>query len=231
MLSINTKVEQIVSASAFLTEGMRLGLINLSELARQLRPRLESDLWKPVGHAAVVMALRRLTERALSAGQTEDVGPAPQLGEELVVTLPPHMGELTMRTDLALQAYRLSDNSNECRRALLTLAEQQPEKYLSVTHGEHEMLVICSRQLLATVDAAFHAECQLARDDRVTALTLRLTPETVTAPGIYHAVLKQLALNKISLATIVCTPTEMTMLLEPGQVAPAYAILSDIVLH
>ena len=38
MLSIATKVEQIVSESAFLTEGMSLGLINLSELARQLRP-------------------------------------------------------------------------------------------------------------------------------------------------------------------------------------------------
>jgi hypothetical protein len=37
MLSIATKVEQIVSESAFLTEGMALGLINLSELARQLR--------------------------------------------------------------------------------------------------------------------------------------------------------------------------------------------------
>jgi hypothetical protein len=88
MLSIATKVEQIVSESAFLTEGMSLGLINLSELARQLRPQLESDLWKPVGQAAVVMALRRLSERL------------PQPGESPPIIVPPRMGELTTRTEL-----------------------------------------------------------------------------------------------------------------------------------
>ena len=63
MLSITTKVERIVLESAFLTEGLKRGLINLSELARQLQPQLENDLWKPVGQAAVVTALRRLAER------------------------------------------------------------------------------------------------------------------------------------------------------------------------
>ena len=53
MLSIATKVERIVLESAFLTEGLRRGLINLSELARQLQPQLESDLWKPVGQAEI----------------------------------------------------------------------------------------------------------------------------------------------------------------------------------
>ena len=63
MLSIATKVEQIVMESAFLSEGLGRGLLNLSELARQLQPQLQTDMWKPVGQAAVVMALRRLAER------------------------------------------------------------------------------------------------------------------------------------------------------------------------
>ena len=49
MLSIATKVERIVLDSSFLTEGLGRGVINLSALARQLQPQLESDLWKPVG--------------------------------------------------------------------------------------------------------------------------------------------------------------------------------------
>ena len=110
MLSIATKVEQIVSESAFLTEGMSLGLINLSELARQLRPQLESDLWKPVGQAAVVMALRRLSERL------------PQPRESAPIMVAPRLGELTTRTELTLVTYRLSEHSNECQRKLLALA-------------------------------------------------------------------------------------------------------------
>lgn len=219
MLSIATKVEQIVSESAFLTEGMSLGLINLSELARQLRPQLESDLWKPVGQAAVVMALRRLSERM------------PQPGEVKPIMLAPRMGELTTRTELTLLTFRLSDNSNECQRKLLAMAERHPDRFVSVTRGVHEMLVVCSRPLVNVVESAFVSERQLARVDTLTALTLRLNPDTLKTPGIYHAVLKKLAWNKISVVTMMCTFSELTVLLEQPQTGPAYSVLSQIVSH
>jgi hypothetical protein len=219
MLSIATKVEQIVSESAFLTEGMSLGLINLSELARQLRPQLESDLWKPVGQAAVVMALRRLSERM---PQQTDVKP---------IMLAPRMGELTTRTELTLVTYRLSDNSNECQRKLLALAERHTDRFVSVTRGVHEMLVVCSRPLLHVVESAFANERHVARVDNLTALTLRLNPETLKTPGVYHSVLKKLAWNKISVVTMMCTFTELTVLLEQPHTGPAYAILSQAVSH
>ncbi|HEU4775716.1 MAG TPA: hypothetical protein VFS95_02760 [Telluria sp.] len=219
MLSIATKVEQIVSESAFLTEGMSLGLINLSELARQLRPQLESDLWKPVGQAAVVMALRRLSERL------------PQPGEAKPIMLAPRMGELTTRTELTLVTYRLSDNSNECQRKLLALAERTHGTFVSVTRGVHEMLVVCSRPLIHVVESAFVTERHVARVDNLTALTLRLNPETLKTPGIYHSVLKKLAWNKISVVTMMCTFTELTVLLEQPHTGSAYALLSQIVSH
>ena len=219
MLSIATKVEQIVSESAFLTEGMSLGLINLSELARQLRPQLESDLWKPVGQAAVVMALRRLSERM---PQQTDVKP---------IMLAPRMGELTTRTELTLVTYRLSDNSNECQRKLLALAERHTDRFVSVTRGVHEMLVVCSRPLLHVVESAFANERHVARVDNLTALTLRLNPDTQKTPGIYHAVLKKLAWDKISVTNMMCTFSELTILLEQSQTAPAFSVLSKIVSH
>jgi hypothetical protein len=219
MLSIATKVEQIVSESAFLTEGIALGLINLSELARQLRPQLESDLWKPVGQAAVVMALRRLSERL------------PQPGQENPILLAPRTGELTTRTELTLITYRLSDSSNECQRELLALAERHPGSFVSVTRGVQEMLVVCSRPLIHLVESAFAAERHIARVENLTALTLRLNPDALKTPGIYHAVLKKLAWNKISVVTMMCTFSELTVLLEQPQTGPAFAVLSQIVSH
>lgn len=220
MLSIATKVEQIVSESPFLTEGMALGLINLSELARQLRPQLESDLWKPVGQAAVVMALRRVSERLPQPGQARPI-----------MVPPPRPGELTTRTDLTLVTYRLSDNSNECQRNLLSLAEKYPGSFVTVTRGVHEMLVVCSRPLMHLVASAFATERQLACVESLTALTLRLNPETLKTPGIYHAVLKKLAWDKISVVTMMCTFTELTILLEQSQTGPAFSVLSNVVAH
>ncbi|MES3022373.1 MAG: hypothetical protein V4857_12410 [Pseudomonadota bacterium] len=219
MLSIATKVEQLVSESAFLTEGMSLGLINLSELARQLRPQLESDLWKPVGQAAVVMALRRLSDRL------------PANGKSLPIALAPRLGELTTRNELSISTYRLSEDSQECQRRLLALAEPYPGMFVSVTRGVHEMLVVCSRPLTHLVEEAFGDERLLARVENLTALTLRLNPDTRGTPGVYHAVLKKLAWEKISVINMMCTYSELTILLEQSQTGPAFSVLSRIVTH
>ena len=219
MHSIAHKVEQIVSESAFLTEGLTLGLINLSELARQLRPQIETELWKPVGQAAVVMALRRLAERMPATARSQPI------------LLTPRMGELTTRNELSIATFRLSDNSHECQRQLLALAEPYPGMYVTVTRGVHEMLVVSSRPLASLIDQAFGAERLLARVDNLTALTLRLNPETRRIPGIYHAVLKKLAWDKISVVNMMCTFSELTILLEQSQTGAAFAALSQIVGH
>jgi hypothetical protein len=220
MLSIANKVEQIVSESPFLTEGMALGLINLSELARQLRPQLESDLWKPVGQAAVVMALRRLSERIAQSHCA--VQPSVKA---------PRLGELTTRTDLTISTFRLSDNSNECQRQLLALAEQYPGTFVTVTRGLHEMLVLCNGPLSHLVEQAFSEERLLARVDHLTALTLHLNPELRRPPGIYYAIMKKLAWDKISVVNLMCTFSELTILLEQTQTGAAYSVLMQTVGH
>ncbi len=219
MLSITNKVEQLVAESPFLTEGIAMGLINLSELARQLRPQLESDLWKPVGQAAVVMALRRISDRL------------PQQGMSPPIVLAPRLGELTTRGDLSISTYRLSDNSNECQRQLLALAEPYAGNFVTVTRGVHEVLVVCSGPLTHLVEQAFAAERLLARVQNLTALTVRMNPETRGTPGVYHAVLKKLAWDKISVVNMMCTFSELTILLEQSQTGAAFSVLSQIVGH
>ncbi len=221
MLSIASKVEQIVTESPFLTEGMALGLINLSELARQLRPELETALWKPVGQAAVVMALRRLSDRLpeLQAPKSPPI-------------MVPRMSELTTRTELTLCTYKLSDNSHECQRQLLALADPYPGMFISVTRGVSEMMVVCSRPLTNLVEDSFgQSERLLARVENLTALTLRLNPDTRRTPGVYHAVLKKLAWEKVAVVNLMCTYTELTLLLDPCQTAGAFSVLSQIVSH
>ncbi|MES2076902.1 MAG: hypothetical protein V4462_14920 [Pseudomonadota bacterium] len=216
MLSISTKVERIVLESSFLTEGLGRGLINLSELARQLQPQLETDLWKPVGQAAVVMALRRVAERL-----------PPQRGSEIV--LPQKTGELTTRTELTVFTYRYSENTYECHRQLLALAEPHRGAFVTVTRGVKEVMVVCSKSLTGVVEHVFAGEREMARLENLNAVTLHLNPETCRTPGIYHAILKQLAWDKINLINMICTYTELTILLEKNQTGAAFSVLSRIV--
>lgn len=205
--------------SPFLTEGLGRGLINLSELARQLQPQLETDLWKPVGQAAVVMALRRVAERL----PQHHTGPVAEL------QLARKTGELTTRTDLTMTTFRYSENTYECHRQLLALAEPQQGAFVTVTRGINEVMVICSRPLTSVVDQVFVHERELARLDNLNAVTLHLDPDTRGMPGIYHGILKKLAWEKINLVNMICTHTELTVLLEQRQTGGAIAVLSRLV--
>jgi hypothetical protein len=214
MLSIATKVERIVLDSSFLTEGLGRGVINLSALARQLQPQLESDLWKPVGEAAVVMALRRVAERLPQHAQ----GGLPRLGNKT--------GELTTRTELTEFTFRHSDHTHECHRQLLAQAEPLRGVFVTVTRGVNEVMVVCSRPLTGVVEEVFAGERLLARQENLNAVTLHLNPDTVRIPGIYHTILKQLAWDKINLINMICTYTELTLLLEQSQTGAAFSTLS-----
>ncbi|SFU89623.1 hypothetical protein [Pseudoduganella namucuonensis] len=205
--------------SPFLTEGLGRGLINLSELARQLQPQLETDLWKPVGQAAVVMALRRVAERL------------PQHRDSCVaeLSLARKTGELTTRTDLTMYTFRYSEHTYECHRQLLALSAPQRGAFVTVTRGINEVMVICSRPLTGAVEQVFEHERLLLRLENLNAVTLQLDPETCDRPGIYHGILKKLAWDKINLVNMISTHTELTILLEQRQTGAAIAVLSRLV--
>lgn len=214
MLSVAARVERIVMDSQFLVEGLRRNLINLSELARQLQPQLETDLWKPVGQAAVVMALRRVTKRLPAVDR-----PAAATGQKT--------GELTTRTDLSEYTYRQSDTLAAGHRQLLERMAVMDSAFVMVTRGVNELMVICNRSAQPVVEEVFAGQCLRARQDGLTALTLHFHGGQRSGPGIYQSILSQLAWEQIQLVNLICTYTELTLLMEPGQTAAAYKLLAQ----
>ena len=63
MRRISDLVEQYVLETPLVEEHLSLGLMNLSALARHLRPRIRKALLRPVSDASIMMALKRLGPR------------------------------------------------------------------------------------------------------------------------------------------------------------------------
>jgi hypothetical protein len=101
--------------------------------------------------------------------------------------------------------------------------------YVTAVRGVREVMIVAGRPLAAAVQEAFEAEREVSRMENLTALTLRLNPETRGTPGIYHAILKKLAWDKISLVNMICTFSELTVLLEQSQTGQAFSVLSKAI--
>ena len=63
MLTIPNAVEEVIKKKPFLEGALVEGLVNLSALARQLKPEIEKKVGKEVNDSAVIMALNRLVPR------------------------------------------------------------------------------------------------------------------------------------------------------------------------
>ena len=212
MRTVAEAVESLVSAAPFLEDGLALGILNLSALARRLRPRIEAALHKDVSDAAVMMALKRLAPRF--ASKTAEVN-----------RLLRRMGELTVRSSLVEFTFRNSETILERQQELLAAVHRRRDTFLTVTQGVFEVTVIASALLAGKIEQVFAGERTVSRLDDLSAINIRLPRETVHTPGVHYVLLKQLAFANINVVEVVSTFTELTVVLSHREVDRAFSVL------
>jgi aspartokinase len=212
MITVPELVERVVTRTPFLEEGLRAGLLNLSAVARQLRPEIESRLARQVSEAAIVMGLRRLSIRLRKR-------PRP-LGNVLR-----HIGDLTLRSDLVEFTFQTSATILDRKRQLLGVMAKRRDTFVAITQGIAEVTLIVSRSAAEDAARLFASERQVARLDELSAITVRLPQKAVATAGVHYSILKQLAWNDINVVEVVSTYTELSIVLANADVDRAFGVL------
>jgi hypothetical protein len=212
MRTVAEVIEEQVAAAPFLEDALALGILNLSALARRLRPRVEEALHKEVSDAAVMMALKRLEPRF--AGKSA-----------AVIRVLRRMGELTVRSNLVEFTFRNSETILERQRELLAAIHRRSDTFLTVTQGVLEVTIIASATFTRRIEEVFASERTVSRLDNLSAINIRLPKETVQTPGVHYVLLKQLAFADINVVEVVSTFTELTVVLSHQEVDRAFSVL------
>jgi hypothetical protein len=213
MITVPELAEKYVLQSPLLEEGLARGIINLSALARELRPGMEAELRKTVSPAAILMALKRLSPELPKRAGRKPAGLK-------------KMGDLIVRSNLVEFTFRNSDSIWEKQKKLLHRIERDREAFLTYTQGVFEVMLLASAGIEKAVIEIFGGESVLARQGNLSAIIIRLSPRTVHIPGVYYAILKQLAWGNVNVIDVVSTTTEFTILVEKTQVDRAFSILT-----
>ena len=212
MITVPEIVERIVTHAPFLEEGLRGGLMNLSAVARNLRPEIESRLAREVSEAAIVMGLRRLSARLRKRTRP--------LGNVLR-----HIGDLTLRSDLVEFTFQTSSTILDCKRQLLGVMAKRRDTFVAITQGISEVTLIVSRSAAQDVARLFAGERQVARLADLSSITVRLPEKAVGIPGVHYSILKQLAWHDINVVEVVSTYTELSIVLANTDVDRAFFVL------
>lgn len=215
MLTVPSLVEEYVAKSPYLEEGLLRNLINLSSLARVIKPELEKRLYKPISEGSIVMSLKRLSISLKS----KNTGLDKILAQLTDITIRSNLVELTFDNSSTLLAKQTK---------LLTEISGQKNNFLTFSTGVYETSIFISANLSSKVEELFKEEKLRNKMGDLSAITIILPEEAVYVPGVYYSMLKTLAWEGINFVEVVSSFTELTIIVENSKIDKAFSVLKKL---
>ena len=203
MITTAQKVEELVNKSPYIREAISDDLINLSALARKLKPKIEDELLKDVSEGAVFIALQRYASKLKPYYQ---VNPAEYLAN---LSLRSELFELTVK------------NSPTLLDKLTKLSKSIEEKHASLfvfTQGQYETTIITSTNIEEDLRMVLKGETITNEIPELTGITLQRTHGQVETTGVLQFPMRVLAWEGISVIEIVTTLNEIMLVVRDFEV-------------
>lgn len=213
MITVSQFVDGMVKDSPLLEEGLSLGVINLTALARNLKPKIEAKSLKKTSVSAIVMALLRLGQKLKKRN----------LRHKLVLP-----EDLTVKSNLLELTYANSPTLRRKHQEILKLAEQSQDVFFNVLQGIFETSIIATKQLIDGLQKILSGEKLLVSVTDLASITLRFSEESMYTPGVYYLILKNLAWYGINVIEVISIHNELSVIVEQKKVDKAFSIVKEL---
>lgn len=215
-MRIPEAVDRIISQSPFLEEALADGLINVSSLARKIRPEVKKLTHKEVGESAIIMAVNRRP-----AGETFRISKG-------IRAFMQELGDIIVRSGLSDHTFENSGQLAACQRQLMDEASAEREVFFTFSRGVYETTIVCSGSLDPVIDRIFSGEKRVSVKTNLSSVTLNLPKNNTEVSGVYYFILKSLAWAGINVAEVISTSNEVSIVVSDQDVHRAFAILMGL---
>lgn len=212
MITVPEVVKELIKDSPFLEEALAEDLVNLSALARRIKPQIEEKLYKDVETGAIVMALKRLSKN-LKGNKSE------------LVPLLNKIGDISLRSNLTVFTFTNSQGLIDKQSKLLHELSSQRTSFITITSGVFETSLFINTEHESEVELIFKGEHIKQKQRELSAITLLIPEEAAEVPGVYYSILKSLAWQGINFVEVVSSFTELTIFLNKSFVDRAFSAL------
>ncbi len=207
MRKISDALESVIEGNPALAFGLHHRLLNLTKVARFLRPSVEAQTGKDVSDSAVLMSLSRL-QRKWSRSR-------PQKTDALVLDKVSIVSGLCSVTLAKTQT-----THRELNRVFS--AVQERNGFITITEGLREITVIVEEENFGRLRRALSSRPKIVHRS-VASVGMTFSERYLSVKGVLHQLLEQIALQNINVLEVASTATEFYIYVEERDVEVAFA--------
>lgn len=216
MKTIQETVEIIINRTPFIEEAMHEKLINVSSLARVIKPEVEEVLGKNVKTGAIMMSINRLSPANILRIRKN------------IKSFSLKLGDFIVRSDLYDYTFKNSNTLHLQISVLFGKIGSNRESFFTVSQGIFETNIVISSNLIQDVENIFSAEKLICSMEKLASITIKLPKSNLEHSGVYYFILKQLAWANIPVQEIISTTHEMTLVVKELDINKTFSILIDL---
>lgn len=216
MVTVSHIVEKILRKRPFLEEVVARKLINYAALANTLKPEIENELGKKVKHSAIMMALRRFSQKM----EKGFIRKAQIRFKETDITIKSGLFEITILKGSSFTIHTI--------KKIYDLIDYSKGDFLTVTQGIYEITIISNKKHKDRIQKILEDEKTVKVIDGLSSLTVRIPIEAIETVGLFYVITKALNWENINIIEIVSTLTEMTFIFKEEDVARAFNVMKSL---
>ena len=216
MRTIQEAVTVIINKTPFIEEALYDKLINVSSLARIIKPEVETMLNKEIKDGAIMMAINRLSPSSVLKTRRN------------IKKIALSSGDFIMRSDLCDYTFKNTPTLVQRISKLLNDIGNDNNNFLTISQGVFETNIVVSKKLKERIDEVFKDEIALWSITNLASITIKLPKSNIEQSGIYYFILKQLAWADISVQEVISTTHEITIVVKETDIKQTFSILMDM---
>ncbi|MCK9423951.1 MAG: aspartate kinase [Bacteroidales bacterium] len=216
MKTIAKVVSTIILQKPFLAESLAEGIINISSLAREIKPEIEKLLQKPVQNGAIVMALNRFTPRV-------DIQRAFRMRKIFS-----KIGDIMIRTNLSSICVCNSGTLVDKQRQIINIVIEQKNVFYTFVQGVFESTMVISSIIVDQCIKIIEEETIVDQTHDLSSITLKLPEGSINQPGVYYFILRNIAWENINIIEVISTSHEFTLVVKHQEVDKTFSAINVI---
>ncbi|MDO8643288.1 MAG: hypothetical protein Q7R76_06980 [Candidatus Woesearchaeota archaeon] len=217
MPTVSHLVKKIIAERPNLQEAILENIVSFANLAEHLQPRIERELGTGVQTQSIVMALRRHAEELngrVSAPRSFRL-----------------VSEIIMKTNLCDITLVKTPSAVEKIRTLHSLIDVHKGETLNAIYGNYEVTLVLPQKHLDAAKKILKSEKILNTATNLVALTLSMTKDFFTTPGVLALATRKLAWENINICENISTMTELIFIIAEKDATRAYNVFQELMVE